>query len=72
MAGTLSGGQQQLAIGRALIGGPDLILLDEPSEGVQPNVVQAIGDCLIFCVSGRTMLLREPSHAETQTTPHPG
>jgi branched-chain amino acid transport system ATP-binding protein len=42
MAGTLSGGQQQLAIGRALIGGPDLILLDEPSEGVQPNVVQAI------------------------------
>lgn len=43
MAGTLSGGQQQqLAIGRALIGGPELILLDEPSEGVQPNVVQAI------------------------------
>jgi len=43
LAGTLSGGQQQqLAIGRALIGGPELILLDEPSEGVQPNVVQAI------------------------------
>ncbi|WP_428484250.1 ABC transporter ATP-binding protein [Rhodopila sp.] len=43
MAGTLSGGQQQqLAIGRALIGGPDLILLDEPSEGVQPNIVQLI------------------------------
>lgn len=43
LAGTLSGGQQQqLTIGRALIGGPGLILLDEPSEGVQPNIVQLI------------------------------
>ncbi len=43
MAGTLSGGQQQqLAIGRVLIGGPALILLDEPSEGVQPSIVQLI------------------------------
>ena len=43
MAGTLSGGQQQqLAIGRVLVGGPALILLDEPSEGVQPSIVQLI------------------------------
>mgnify|MGYP003536059611 FL=1 len=40
-AGTMSGGeQQQLAIGRALIGNPDLMLLDEPSEGIQPSIVQ--------------------------------
>ncbi len=43
LAGTMSGGeQQQLAIGRALIGNPSLILLDEPSEGVQPSIVQMI------------------------------
>ncbi|MBN9509520.1 MAG: ABC transporter ATP-binding protein [Alphaproteobacteria bacterium] len=42
-AGTMSGGQQQqLAIGRAMIGNPGLLLLDEPSEGIQPSIVQDI------------------------------
>lgn len=48
MAGSLSGGEQQmLAIGRALSGKPRIVLLDEPSEGIQPNIVQEIGDLII-------------------------
>lgn len=47
LAGTMSGGeQQQLAIGRALIGNPALMLLDEPSEGIQPSIVQMICEAL--------------------------
>jgi urea transport system ATP-binding protein len=62
LAGTMSGGQQQqLAIGRALIGNPDLLLLDEPSEGIQPSIVQMICRVLrsIRNEFGTTILLVE-------------
>ena len=61
-AGTMSGGeQQQLAIGRALIGGPDLVLLDEPSEGIQPSIVQQIAENMkkLNAEIGLTVLLVE-------------
>ncbi len=45
--GDLSGGQQQqLAIARAMMGRPKVLVLDEPTEGIQPNVIDQIGDVL--------------------------
>jgi urea transport system ATP-binding protein len=42
--GDLSGGQQQqLALGRALMGAPKLLILDEPTEGIQPSIIEEIG-----------------------------
>lgn len=59
--GDLSGGQQQqLAMGRALALDPKLLILDEPTEGIQPNIVSMIGDVLISLKEkGLTQLLVE-------------
>ena len=60
--GDLSGGQQQqLAIGRALALNPKLLILDEPTEGIQPNIVHEIGDIIIRLnkEKGLTILLVE-------------
>jgi urea transport system ATP-binding protein len=60
--GDLSGGQQQqLAIGRALVLEPTLLILDEPTEGIQPNIVHEIGDTIVRLnrEAGVTVLLVE-------------
>lgn len=58
--GNLSGGQQQqLSIGRALMGAPSLLILDEPTEGIQPNVIQAIEDVVAHLKGSMSILLVE-------------
>jgi urea transport system ATP-binding protein len=58
--GDLSGGQQQqLSIARALMGAPSLLILDEPTEGIQPNVIQAIEDVVTQLKGSMSILLVE-------------
>src|SRR5215212_11102817 len=56
--GDLSGGQQQqLAIGRALVTRPKLLVLDEPTEGIQPSIIKDIGRALIYLRSLRNIAI---------------
>jgi branched-chain amino acid transport system ATP-binding protein len=73
-AGTLSGGEQQmLAMGRALMARPKLLLLDEPSMGLAPLVVQTIFDTIRdINEQGMTVLLVEQNAAQALSLAHRG
>ncbi|MBN2040541.1 MAG: ABC transporter ATP-binding protein [Spirochaetes bacterium] len=67
LAGTLSGGEQQmLAIGRAMMSGPELLMLDEPSLGLAPVILENIMDALVkIKQNGTSILLVEQNAAES-------
>lgn len=73
-AGTLSGGEQQmLAIGRALMGHPDLLLLDEPSLGLAPQVIERIFETIQrINKEGKTVLLVEQNALQALEIAHHG
>lgn len=56
--GDLSGGQQQqLAIGRAMVTNPEIMILDEPTEGIQPSVIKDIGRAISYLRDSRNMAI---------------
>ncbi|MGZ3686648.1 MAG: ABC transporter ATP-binding protein [Bdellovibrionota bacterium] len=73
-AGTLSGGEQQmLAIGRAMMGNPELLLLDEPSLGLAPQIIEKIFEIIqTINKSGKTVLLVEQNALQALQIAHQG